>query len=117
MNNKFWESFRKIWRSKPSKFEEKRGSWKTPILTVSWFVHLEFNATLALLSNDKILDLTKFKAFADNKIIPTQKFKFILERVENIVRKGENAGYQHFLLFPQCFKSFLLRVLKVGIVW
>ena len=23
--------------------------------------------------------------------------------VENIVRKGENAGYQHFLLFPQCF--------------
>ena len=22
---------------------------------------------------------------------------------ENIVGKGENAGYQHFLLFPQCF--------------
>ena len=21
----------------------------------------------------------------------------------NIVGKGENAGYQHFLLFPQCF--------------
>ena len=28
--------------------------------------------------------------------------------VENIVEKGENAGYQHFLLFPQCFqKAFL----------
>ena len=25
---------------------------------------------------------------------------------ENIVGKGENAGYQHFLLFPQCFLSF-----------
>ena len=25
-------------------------------------------------------------------------------RVENIVGKGENAGYQHFLLFPQCFQ-------------
>ena len=25
--------------------------------------------------------------------------------VENIVEKGENAGYQHFLLFPQCFKK------------
>ena len=23
---------------------------------------------------------------------------------ENNVRKGENAGNQHFLLFPQCFK-------------
>ena len=22
---------------------------------------------------------------------------------ENIARKGENAGNQHFLLFPQCF--------------
>ena len=28
-----------------------------------------------------------------------------LHRVENIVRKGENAGYQHFLLFPQCFQK------------
>ena len=27
----------------------------------------------------------------------------VLDRVENIVGKGENAGYQHFLLFPQCF--------------
>ena len=23
--------------------------------------------------------------------------------LKNIVRKGENAGNQHFLLFPQCF--------------
>ena len=25
--------------------------------------------------------------------------------VENIVGKGENAGYQHFLLFPQYFEN------------
>ena len=25
--------------------------------------------------------------------------------LENNVRKGENAGYQHFLLFPQCFQK------------
>ena len=25
---------------------------------------------------------------------------------ENIVRKGENADNQHFLLFPQCFLHF-----------
>ena len=29
--------------------------------------------------------------------------KFFFDRVENIVGKGENAGYQHFLLFPQYF--------------
>ena len=25
--------------------------------------------------------------------------------VENIVEKGENAGYQHFLLFTGCFQK------------
>ena len=48
----------------------------------------------------------------------TQKFKFELGRVENIVEKGENAGYQHFLLYPQCpLKASISRLLKVGIVW
>ena len=43
---------------------------------------------------------------------------FLLSSVENIVGKGENAGYQHFLLFPQCFlKAFSSGWLKVGIVW
>ena len=41
---------------------------------------------------------------------------FDLGRVENIVGKGENAGNQHFLLFPQCFqKTSLSGSLKVGI--
>ena len=31
--------------------------------------------------------------------------EFGFGRVENIVGKGENAGYQHFLLFPQCFQK------------
>ena len=70
------------------------------------------------LPNDKILDLTKFKAFADDKIILTQKLKFMLRRVENIVGKGENAGHQQFLLFPQCFQNLSFpEVLKVWIVW
>ena len=38
---------------------------------------------------------------------------FIIDRFENIVRKGENAGFQHFLLFPQCFqKALYFRVVK-----
>ena len=48
----------------------------------------------------------------------TEKLKFVLEWVENIVGKGENAGYLHFLLFPQCFeKVSFARTLLVGIVW
>ena len=30
-----------------------------------------------------------------------------MESIENIVGQGENAGYQHFRLFPQCFQRFL----------
>ena len=57
------------------------------------------------LPNDKILDSSKSKAFADDKINMTRKFKFKLGRAENIVGKGEIAGYQQFLLFPQCFQK------------
>ena len=42
----------------------------------------------------------------------------VFDKVENILRKGENAGHQHYLLFPQCFqKDAFLGSLKVGIVW
>ena len=53
---------------------------------------------------------------ADNKLNLAEKLKFVLERVENIVGKGENAGYQHFLLFPQCFqKASTIGSLKSGL--
>ena len=32
---------------------------------------------------------------------------FIFDRVENSVKNGENAGYQHFLLFPHCLQKAL----------
>ena len=38
--------------------------------------------------------MTKFSTGANNIINLTPKLKFILERTENIVGKGENAGYQ-----------------------
>ena len=44
--------------------------------------------------------------------------KIVMDKTENTVGKEENAGYQHFLVFPQCFqKAFSLGSLKVGIVW
>ena len=36
----------------------------------------------------------------------------VIDWVENIVGNGENAGYQHFLLFPHVFKGFFSRVVK-----
>ena len=42
----------------------------------------------------------------------------VLDRVENIAGKGENAGYQLFLLFPQCFeKDSFPDTSKGVIVW
>ena len=72
---------------------------------------------IKFLPNDKILDLSKFKSFTDDNLNVYQKLKFAFGRVENIVGKGENAGYQCFLLSPQCFqKASSLGSLKVGIV-
>ena len=69
-----------------------------------------FFHTLKSMPKDKVLDFSKFRAFADNKIIVTQNFKFTLERVENIVGKGENAGYQHF-------RSFLFQSKELSQTW
>ena len=68
------------------------------------------------LPNNKILDGTKLKTFANDKINVTEKLKFDLVRVENIVAKGENAAFSPF---PTMFsKGFFHMVIKiVVIVW
>ena len=62
---------------------------------------LERENLLNPLPNDNFL--TKLKAFADDKINAGKLKISVFERVENIVGKGKNAGYQHFLPLPQCF--------------
>ena len=67
---------------------------------------------------DKFLDMNKLKKIADEKLNITKITISLLDRIENTVGKGENAGYQHFLLVLQCFpKPSSLGLLKVGIVW
>ena len=51
------------------------------------------------LPNDKFLVVTKLTAFADNKLNVAKMTIFLFARAENTVGKGENAIYQHFLLF------------------
>ena len=63
-----------------------------------------------ILTNHKILDWSKLKASADYKLKVAEIIISVLDSIENIVRKGENASYQHFLFFPQCFsKGFFIQ--------
>ena len=65
---------------------------------------------------NKISDQSELKAFAGEKM--NEKSELVLGTVEDIVGKRENAGYQHFLLFPQCFQKVCYTVsLKVVILW
>ena len=60
------------------------------------------------LPNGKILD-----TFADVKLDVAEMMTSPLDRVENTVERGENVGYQHFLLLPTVFsKAFFFRVVK-----
>ena len=49
--------------------------------------------TVNSLPNDKILDMTKLKAFADDNLNIAIMTISLLDRVENTVGKGEYAGY------------------------
>ena len=48
----------------------------------------------------------------------TLKIEIFVELLEYIAGKGENAGFQHFLVFPHCYQKFTKSgFCKVGIVW
>ena len=58
-----------------------------------------------------MLALTKVKAFADDKFNIAKMITSVFDSEENIVEKGENAGYQHFLLVTSIF-SFIHNLFK-----
>ena len=49
---------------------------------------------------DKVLDQTELKAFADDKLSVTKMIIFVFDRVENIVGKGEIACTSNFSFLP-----------------
>ena len=63
------------------------------------------------LPNDKTLDVTKSKAFADKKLNIAKMMISTFDIVENTLGKGENACYK---CFP---KPSSLGSLEVWIVW
>ena len=70
------------------------------------FVHLKILSRYRVnpLPNNNFLDWTEFKALADKNLHATKIKISVIDRVENIVGKGENEGNQHFLLFLQYFR-------------
>ena len=80
-----------------------------PVQTGTVLLH---NTTISLtIPNDEIFDWSQLEAFADdNKCTLKSEILFGMS--------GKHCGYQHFLLFPQCFQKLSFpEVLKIGIVW
>ena len=75
------------------------------------FKRLSFSESLKPVTESNLcqmtnfLDQSNFKAFADAISNVVQIMTCVSDRVENIVGKGENPGYQHYLLFQQCFQK------------
>ena len=66
------------------------------------------------LPDDKILSLSKIKAFADDNFSVARKVQFFFYRVENMVGKGEKCWLPAFSPFPAMFsKCVFSRVVKV----
>ena len=87
--------------------------WNKLIVVIKLFT-MAFNS----LPNGKNFRLYEIERISDDQLNVAKMTIFLFERAVNTVGKGENAGYQHFLLFPQCFpKASSSGLLKVGIVW
>ena len=70
------------------------------------------------LPDNKILDWSKLKEFADDNFQFDDNGRKLSKWVENTVGKGEIASYAQFLLFPQCFQKACFPGASKGvIVW
>ena len=64
------------------------------------------NKLIRPLQDDKIVTF-KLNAFVDNNFKLIQMVQFFFDKVEIIVGKGENTGYQYLFHFPQCLEDSL----------
>ena len=67
------------------------------------------NSIINTVPNDKFLEKFKLKAICRWQNKCGWKIETCSGSVENIVGKGENAGDEHFLLFPQFFRILLFQ--------
>ena len=87
-------------------------------LQVFYFYYIPLKFQFNPLPDDKILDWSKLKQFADDNFKFDENSRKFSERVENTVGKGEIVCYQQSLLFPQCFQKACFPWASKGvIVW
>ena len=68
------------------------------------------------LPDDKILDSSKLKEFADDNFKFDENGRKLSKQVENTVGKEEIARYEQFLLFPQCFQKACFPGASKGVI-
>ena len=75
--------------------------------------HGQTNSARVPFPNRQILDSSKLKESADDKLGLDENGRNFSKQVENTVGEGEIARYEQFLLFPQCFQMSC----AAGLVW
>ena len=68
------------------------------------------------LPDNKILDSSKLKEFADDNFKFDKNGRKLSKQVENTVGKGESARYEQFLLFPKCFQMACFPGASKGVI-
>ena len=63
-------------------------------------------------SQDQMLDQTKLKAFAGDRLNVTKMINSVFDRAENIVQKGEIACISNFSFSHNVSKRLLSQILK-----
>ena len=71
-----------------------------------------FDKELTIYQKNKILLSSKLKAFTNDQLNIAQITISVFEMAGNIIRKGENVGYQQFFLYQKCFQKVSLQDLK-----
>ena len=100
--------------SKSRLFQQRFKILKSCVIEIVILAGVQYDpSSCNSLPKNKILDWTKMKAFAEENInVALTLYYMILtfndpekKPFENNMEKGENAGNQHFLLFPTMFSS------------
>ena len=80
------------------------------IMYMVLYVHIQKKASLPS-ARRQTIDYSKLILHAESNVTPM--WELLLDRLENIVGKGENAGWQHFLFSDNVFKSHLPLSIKL----
>ena len=83
----------------------ERAKLKASHVETIWLKHRVWVWNLILYQTIEFKTGPNWKHLQTTNVKVNEMTESFLDRLENVVRKGENAGCQHFLLFSQCFQK------------